>query len=140
MDLRGAGALRCAGEYSDGCQAPCGDGYAAYRSAKPAAGAAVAGGAGALRPPAGGTGEPGGRPDGAARPDRGGDVSSAGAGGGAGAGPQRTGYIPNAVRGRDPHGGQALCRGGPHRAPPAGHGRRPVPAVCGSSVSAGLHL
>ncbi|MEI3142067.1 MAG: FAD-dependent monooxygenase [Oscillospiraceae bacterium] len=40
----------------------------------------------------------------------------------------------------DPHGGQALCRGGPHRAPPAGHGRRPVPAVCGSSVSAGLHL
>ena len=93
-----------------------------------------------LRPPAGGTGEPGWRSDGAARPDRGGDVSSAGAGGGAGAGPQRTGYIPNAVRGRGSHGGQALCRGGPHRAPPAGHGRRPVPAVCGSSVSAGLHL
>lgn len=30
--------------------------------------------------------------------------------------------------------------GGPHRAPPAGHGRRPVPAVCGASVPAGLHL
>ena len=86
------------------------------------------------------TGEPGWRSDGAARPDRRGDVPSAGAGGGAGTGPQRTGYLPNAVRGRGPHGGQALRRGGPHRAPPAGHGRRPVPAVCGASVPAGLHL
>lgn len=28
----------------------------------------------------------------------------------------------------------------PPEVPPAGHGRRPVPAVCGSSVPAGLYL